>query len=585
MKGAPRSEQFDDIYFSAENGLEETQHVFIEGNNLPEAWQGKKSFNIAETGFGTGLNFFVAWKLFEETAKPDQTLDFVSFEKFPLTPDEIRNALEPWADEFDERIDILLERYPIRVAGFHRIKINAQITLTLIFDDINNALPELDANVDCWFLDGFTPAKNPDMWSETLFKEMARLSVSGASYATFTAAGDVRRGLEAAGFSVEKREGFGRKRDMIAGTFQGEGEKQKPLPAGSKVAIIGGGLAGTSCAYVLKQYGYEPVIYEKEDKLASGASGNKVGFYNPRFTAQRDVTSEFFVPAFAQLIQLGRVEGNNFDYDPCGALHLVNTPEKEKRFKSLQEKWMWHPDHIQRVGANKASEIAGLKLSQDCLYLPDSGSVSPEKLCHFYAQDIKVHLNHEVSDLNTIKEDAVILANAHNANQFELIPEVSLDKIRGQITKVESDHGLENLKCNIHYGGYVSKSLDGKNMTGATFQKWSGQEDAIAEDDASNIETMAEALDLKDSDFKVTSSRASFRSSPNDRFPLSGHINDNIYVSSSFGSHGIVGTLMSAHYLADLLRNGPKCLPIKTSKALNPHRFLERAEKRGRKSA
>jgi len=223
MKGAPRSDQFDDIYFSAEDGLAETKHVFLGGNGLPQAWQGKKSFTICETGFGTALNFLSAWKLFEETANEGQTLDFISFEKYPLTPEVIKEALSPWADHFGERIERLCAEYPLRIAGFHRIKISSQITLTLIFDDVNDAISQLMASVDCWFLDGFTPAKNPDMWSETLFQNMARLSKNGATFSTFTAAGDVRRGLASAGFSVEKQKGYGRKRDMIAGNFEGEG--------------------------------------------------------------------------------------------------------------------------------------------------------------------------------------------------------------------------------------------------------------------------------------------------------------------------------------------------------------------------
>jgi tRNA 5-methylaminomethyl-2-thiouridine biosynthesis bifunctional protein len=588
MKGAPRSTQFDDIYFSAENGLEETRHVFLEGNNLPQAWEGQSRFVIAETGFGTGLNFLSAWKLFEETAKAEQELDFISVEKYPLSPDEIRQALEPWSDNFGNKIDLLLQQYPLRVAGFHRIKLSNQITLTLVFDDVNAALPELQASVNCWFLDGFTPAKNPQMWTETLYREMARLSVPKASYATFTAAGDVRRGLAAAGFSVAKQKGYGRKRDMINGHYQGEGLRFKePLNKNTKIAIIGGGLAGTACAYVLRQYGYQPVIYEKENYLAAGASGNKVGFYNPRFSAQRDAMAEFFIPAYAQFVQLGKNHGELFDYDSCGALHLINSPEKEKRFKDLLKNWNWYPDHIKRLTAPEASKIAGLEVPYECLYLPESGSVCPEKLCRFYAQDIKVHFNHPVESLNRIEADIYIIANSYKAEQFHLMPSVTLDKIRGQVTEIESKDELENLRCSLHYGGYVSKSIDGRNVIGATFQKWLEIEKEQPEDDETNISSMAEALKIKNPGFKVLSSRAGFRSSPNDRFPLSGAVPDNnhIYISAAFGSHGIIGSFQSAMYITDLIRQGPLCLPDKTAKALNPNRFMKRAEKKRRKGA
>ena len=224
MFGAPRSKVFDDVYFSAENGLAETEHVFIKGNNLPENWKGKERFVIAETGFGTGLNFLCAWKLFKEQADPAQKLNFISFEKFPLDADEIKVSLHHWHKHFDGYLEPLTEMYPLLVPGFHRVPLDEKVSLTLIFDDVNEALPQVEANVDAWFLDGFKPSTNPDMWSEKVFENMARLSKEGATFATFTAAGGVRRGLTAAGFSVKKVQGFGRKRDMSVGCYSGEVE-------------------------------------------------------------------------------------------------------------------------------------------------------------------------------------------------------------------------------------------------------------------------------------------------------------------------------------------------------------------------
>jgi tRNA 5-methylaminomethyl-2-thiouridine biosynthesis bifunctional protein len=584
MKGAPRSDQFDDIYFSAEDGLAETQHVFIQGNDLPRAWAGKNSFVICETGFGTGLNFLTAWKLFDETAKNAQGLDFISFEKYPLTSKAIKSALAPWAQYFGRRIDTLCDNYPLRIAGFHRIKMSSNITLTLIFDDVNDAIQQISTTVDCWFLDGFTPAKNPDMWSDTLFQNMAQLSRKGTSFATFTAAGDVRRGLTESGFSVEKKKGFGRKRDMIAGKFEGtDAPLQKMI--GNNIAIIGGGLAGTSCAYVLKQYGFNPIIYEREAALATGASGNAIGLYNPRFTAQRDAVSNFFVPAYAQIIRLAEKAADKIDYNPCGALHLINTPEKEKRFENLIENWGWHSDHVQILSAKEASAVSGVAIDQRCLYLPDSGALSPHKLCHYMADDIDVRTLHHISDLSDLKAHAIILCNAYATKEFiEWLP---LETVRGQISEVETPSSLESLNCNIHYGGYVSASKKGSNILGATFQKWLDHKDVTDEDHTDNISKLTQALPfLKGSDFKIKSGRASLRTAMQDRFPVVGIVPgyENVFVSAAFGSHGVVGALQSAHYLADLLRNGPLCLPEMTAKALAPQRFLDRMAKKQAKA-
>lgn len=219
-KGVPRSKEFNDVYFSADDGLAESEYVFLDGNHLPREWQAKDRFTICETGFGTGLNFLAAWKRFEDTTEPHQKLDFISFEKYPMDREEIGLALNLWAEFFDGRLRQLVQLYPSVLPGFHRVVLNDRVTLTLIFDDVNKAIPLVHACVDVWFLDGFKPSTNPDMWSDTVFKHMARLSHDDTRLATFTAAGAVRRGLQDAGFIVEKTNGYGRKRDMTIGLFK-----------------------------------------------------------------------------------------------------------------------------------------------------------------------------------------------------------------------------------------------------------------------------------------------------------------------------------------------------------------------------
>jgi tRNA 5-methylaminomethyl-2-thiouridine biosynthesis bifunctional protein len=219
MQNTPRSKEFDDVYFSAADGLAETKHVFLQGNGLPERWKGRSQFTIAETGFGTGLNFLAAWKLFRETKEAGAHLDFISVEKFPLNAGQIADYLSGWNDELRYEMEILRARYPAETKDAQKIFMDESVTLTIYFDDVNTALPLMQQKVDCWFLDGFKPASNPDMWTHAVFQNMARLSNPGATFATFTAAGVVKRGLKNAGFHVEKRDGFGWKRDMLAGYF------------------------------------------------------------------------------------------------------------------------------------------------------------------------------------------------------------------------------------------------------------------------------------------------------------------------------------------------------------------------------
>ena len=216
QKAPIRSQEFDDVYFSAVDGLAETRHVFLAGNNLPENWRGSPHFTIAETGFGTGLNFLAAWRLFADTAQPGQRMEFISFEKYPLSAAQITQALERWRAEFPEQMGLLAQHYPQDRTGVFKKDFGA-VTLMIIFGDVNEEMPRLQAHVNCWFLDGFRPKTNPEMWTETVFQNMARLSAPGATFATFTAVGFVKRGLKAAGFDVRRVRGFGTKWHMLKG--------------------------------------------------------------------------------------------------------------------------------------------------------------------------------------------------------------------------------------------------------------------------------------------------------------------------------------------------------------------------------
>jgi tRNA 5-methylaminomethyl-2-thiouridine biosynthesis bifunctional protein len=223
--GQPYAPDFGDIYFSSDNGLQETEHVFVQGNALesrfPQALQG---FSIIETGFGTGLNFFAVVGKWKQLAPTNARLTYISMEKFPLTTADMQQACACWP-AFSEMQQRFLPHYARLQAGENVWQITPHITLQLWIGDVLDSLPQLTDKADAWLLDGFAPAKNPDMWSEWLFTHMARLSKpDSTTLATFTSAGQVRRGLQAAGFEVRKVPGFGRKREMICGVFRGRNE-------------------------------------------------------------------------------------------------------------------------------------------------------------------------------------------------------------------------------------------------------------------------------------------------------------------------------------------------------------------------
>ena len=222
-EGQPYASEFQDVYFSTDNGLEESRFVFLTQNNLATRFSAlnAESFTIAETGFGTGLNFLSAWQLWSELAPANSQLHFISIEKYPLSIADLSKALAHWPTLHDYS-QPLQAQYTQLPTGKHPLSFaNGKVLLSLLIGDISEILPQLNTQVDAWFLDGFSPAKNPDMWSSALFLRMAKLAHAQTTFATFTSAGDVRRGLQAAGFQVQKLAGFGKKREMLRGCFVG----------------------------------------------------------------------------------------------------------------------------------------------------------------------------------------------------------------------------------------------------------------------------------------------------------------------------------------------------------------------------
>lgn len=236
--GQPYSLAYDDVYFASDAnepllGIAETEYVFLKHNQLQERFASADNrFTIVETGFGSGLNFLCASDLWLRHASKDATLHFISIEKHPLSASDLRQIYTQWPANLANIGNHLLQQYnDFLHPTQHFLLFDGQIQLTLLIGDIHDMLKTLPQHVqptaDAWFLDGFAPSKNPDMWQHDLYDCMATHADDNTTFATFTSAGVVRRGLQAAGFHVLKTAGYGKKREMLYGQFDNQ---QKVLP-------------------------------------------------------------------------------------------------------------------------------------------------------------------------------------------------------------------------------------------------------------------------------------------------------------------------------------------------------------------
>lgn len=271
--GVPYSAAYGDIYHSADGGAGQARHVFLQGCGLPQAWASRASFVILETGFGTGLNFLTTWAAWRADPARPARLHFLSVEKHPFRADDLARLHAQWP-EFAALSTELLASWPTLTPGFHRVALDGgRVQLTLMLGDALDCLPQVEAGVDAFYLDGFAPDCNADLWQPQLFSELARLAKPGAAAATYTVAAAVRQGLTEAGFVCEKRAGYGRKRHCLRARFAGKSNGvESAIP--QHLAVIGAGVAGAATAHALAQRGIAVTVIERADSPAQAASGN-----------------------------------------------------------------------------------------------------------------------------------------------------------------------------------------------------------------------------------------------------------------------------------------------------------------------
>jgi tRNA 5-methylaminomethyl-2-thiouridine biosynthesis bifunctional protein len=609
---------FADCYFSMQGGLAESRHVFLQGNGLPYRWQNRAQFTIAETGFGTGLNFLATWQAWQQDPQRCERLHFISIEKHPIHKDALRGLLAAWP-ELAQYANELLINYPLLLAGFHRLRLaGGRITLTLCFLDVLAALPEIVARVDAWYLDGFAPARNPAMWQLPVLQGIASLCHTDATLATYTAASEVRRTLQAAGFVVEKRPGFGTKREMLTANAPISTETSPfpwfALPEPSlprQATVIGGGIAGCQIARSLAERGWQVILLERHARLATEASGNRAGVLTPKMTAEPGWGETFYRQAFTYALQQIRqleAAGHAIDWAQCGALQLAHEPREAARQQAIHKRGL-PCDFIQILDAQATSDIAGIPLAVGASYFPQAGWLNPASLC-------AALVAHEAIEVRTFTEapgpapDGVtIIASGREADQWAQTAFLPFLPVMGQTSRVAVSPESAKLKTTLGHEGYLTPALDGQHIFGATFARQ--VRDAVLDEaaDNCNFQQLKHYLPAFAASLAgVESSHAAIRMTSPDRYPVVGalpdadffqqayadlrhgrrrqeyplaHYQPGLFISAGYGSRGLTTSGLCAELLAAVITGEP--LPVQATlyHNLHPARFLIKQLKRG----
>ncbi|MBP5979359.1 MAG: bifunctional tRNA (5-methylaminomethyl-2-thiouridine)(34)-methyltransferase MnmD/FAD-dependent 5-carboxymethylaminomethyl-2-thiouridine(34) oxidoreductase MnmC [Halomonas sp.] len=644
---SPHSDDFDDVYFSREGGLEETEHVFLNTNRLPErfaAWESTRAFVIGETGFGTGLNMLCAWACFEQHAPAGARLHLLSTEKYPLDQASLERALRAWPS-LAGYSQVLCEQWPASVSGVHRLHLSDRVTLDLHYGDTTERLALLDGQVDAWFLDGFAPSKNPQMWQPELFEAMAARSRPGATFATFTCAGIVKRGLKTAGFTWKKVPGCGRKREILAGMIETpptDGRREAtpwftppaPLPT-QHVAVIGAGIAGCSVAAALAKRGIKVSVIEREVPGAGG-SGNRQGALYVKLAADTNHQSRFYLSGLLYSQRwLSQLKAPAL-WQPCGVVQLATNAKEAKRQQRFSEQHAL-PEAVVSPLTQGLSEAAGVAIdAQHALFYPQAGWVRPKALCEHLLQGPNITLTQgEVTSLNreheswqlqlsdgrTLSADQVVIASAHYANTFTQTAFVPLQQVRGQVSEVTLPAGVKGPERVVCAGGYVSPAFEGVLTFGASFVPNSASTEVTDTDHQRNIEELRQTLpalvaeletELERAGAHLTpqalEGRAAVRAASPDKTPYAGPVPNasawqsayavlgkdasripdvagvhypGLWISTAHGSRGLSSAPLCAEVIASRLCDDPMPLEAALVDHLHPGRRIISAIIRG----
>ena len=580
QQGVPYSEAFDDVYHSAGGGPAQAFHVFLRGNQLPERWAGRERFVILETGFGAGINFLATWQAWRRDPARCRRLHFVSIEKHPFT---LADAKLIFADhpEIGKEAAELEARWPTLVPGAQRIELDGgEVVLTLFFADIKVAR-DLRLAADAFYLDGFAPAKNPDMWSPALMRSLARLAAPGATAATWSVAASVRHALEETGFIVEKRPGFGEKREMLVARY-GKPGRPAAVPRDRTATVVGAGLAGAAVCERLCARGWNVTLLERHAGPAKEASGNHAGAFHPLVSPDDSIFARVTRAAFlASLQKWSLLDGPR--WDACGVLQLARDAREAESQRRSAAALGLPADYAKIVSRDEAAAHAGVPVAAEGLWFPRGGWVQPASLAEAQLLACGARLERrfhtEVKSLSEIKSAAVVLANAGEALRLHPLPHLRLRRVRGQVSYVPAQ-AVDAPRAVVLRGGMVLPALDGLCVVGATYDLEDEDPAPRVESHASNLERAAQILPGFAFDPRAVDGRVAFRAVAADRLPIVGNLSNGTYGAFAYGSRGLLWSTLAAELIASELEGEP--LPVEgvLCDAMSAGRFARRAARR-----
>ncbi len=568
-------------------------------------------------------------------------LHFISVEKYPLTQADLRKALAAWP-ELAPLSQPLIDQWPLPVSGCHRLLFaDGRIRLDLWFGDIKEMLPQVPhpatGLVDAWYLDGFSPAKNPEMWTQDLFDDLARLARPDATLSTFTCAGFVRRGLIAAGFAMKKVKGHGSKREMLAGVREGKVPQQSiapwyARPAGreGEVLIIGGGIASAMTALSLVERGRHVTLLCEDGAPASGASGNRQGALYPLLNGEHDALSRFYSLAFgfARNRLLALAKHHPVAFSLCGVTQLGYDDKSAAKLAKMSQ-CPFPPELMHPLSAAEVEQVVGLPCDADGVSYPLGGWLCPADLTRAAIREaqasgrLEVVFNAAVTRI--AEEDGgwhlesrdgrqwhapnLVVAAGHQLPTLLPFAELPLYPVRGQVSHVPTTASLSKLKTVLCYDGYLTPAHNGAHCIGASYGRNQTDLAYRADEQEQNMARLQACVPQQrwpaEVDVSGAQARIGVRCASRDHLPVAGPVarlaaladhdvhapadqqsalplHAGLYVLGALGSRGLCSAPLCGELVASEICGDPLPLAADLLEALHPARYWVRRLRRGK---
>jgi tRNA 5-methylaminomethyl-2-thiouridine biosynthesis bifunctional protein len=627
-EGTPWSAAYGDVYHSRDGGPAQARHVFLGGTGLPERWRERDCFVVLETGFGLGLNFLATWQAWREDPARCTRLHYLSIEKHPFSRADLE-ALHRRYPEFAACAAALHAQWPLLVPGLHRLSFDDErVVLTLAFADAALALAQLRCAAGAIYLDGFAPEKNAAMWTPATMKALARRSAPDVRAATWSAAREVRDGLRAAGFAVDTAPGFGAKREMtVAHRSAGPAPAPRRVPpARRRALVVGGGIAGAAVAERLAVRGWQLVLAERGDALASAASGNHAGSFHPVVTADDSLLARLTRAGTLYALRHWRAleaAGQDLRWGRCGVLQLARDAREAAAQRSALERLRFPSAYVCEATRDEASAHAGIPLGAGGLWFAHSGWVQPRTLVAALlarcAAALDLRLGVEVAALEhdgaewLARDPAgrlidaapiVVLANGVDATGLARVPALQLRQVRGQVSHLPAGRfGSAAPRVVVLRGGALLPPVDGLCLVGASYDFDDTDPAPRIDGHAGNLERLARIAPgaAAGIDPAALAGRVGFRAVTPDRLPVVGALpqahagppagavprlgglarQPGLFGAFGYGSRGLVWASLAAELLASQIEGEPLPLEAALVDAVDPARFLLRALRRG----